>query len=163
MQHSSRLLAIGFALVAGACTDNGAASFGDDLTDPQVPPRGTSDVQDWLAAGYYQAWRCEAEPHPSRSPSPHGQNRICNNDALHAAPAGTAFPIGAASVKEIYAGGDAIVTYAVSRKITDGSTGDNWYWYEGNPGKVYANSEGADNCTSCHSQAPRDFVFTIVP
>ena len=148
-------------LAIAACTDSGPASFGDDLTHPQLPARGTADAPAWLAASYYHAWRCEATQHPGRSPSPHGKTRICNNDALHAAVAGD-FPAGAASVKEIY-DGDAIVTYAVARKLTEGAGGDSWYWYEGNPDKVYANGEGADNCTGCHTGAPRDFVFTIVP
>jgi hypothetical protein len=148
------------AIAFTGCTDDGPESFGDDLTDPQLPARGISDARAWLAAGHYQAWRCEPAPHPGRSPSPHGRNRICNNDALRA---GTGdFPVGAAAVKEIY-DGDRIVTYAIARKLTAGAGGDGWYWYEANPDKVYANSEGAENCTGCHSGAPRDFVFTVVP
>src|SRR5215212_8866349 len=127
------------ALVLAGCTDTGPDSFGDDLDDPQLPARGTADAIAWLAAGHYQAWHCEATPHPGRSPSPHGKNRICNNDALHAAAPGQ-FPSGSASVKEIYAG-DAIVSYALARKLTDGASGDAWYWYEGNPDKVYASSQ----------------------
>ena len=150
-----------FACMLGACADPGPDSFGDDLTETQLPARGTSDAPAWLGAGYYRQWHCEATPHPARAPSPHGRNRICNNDALHAAPAGD-FPAGAASVKEIF-DGDGIATYAIARKLTDGTGGDAWYWYEGNPGKTYANSEGADNCTGCHTRAPRDFVFTVVP
>ena len=150
-----------FVCVLAACADAGPDSFGDDLTDPQLPARGTSDAPAWLAAGYYRQWRCEPTPHPARAPSPHGKNRICNNDALHATTSGD-FPAGAASVKEIY-DGDAIVTYAIARKLTDGPGGDAWYWYEGNPDKTYANGEGAGNCTGCHARAARDFVFTVVP
>jgi hypothetical protein len=154
--RSILVIAIAFA----GCTDDGPESFGDDTTDPQLPPRGTGDARTWLAAGHYLDWRCEPVPHSGRSPSPHGRNRICNNDTLRA---GTGdFPVGATAVKEIYEG-DAIVTYAIARKVTAGAGGDGWYWYEANPDKVFANSEGADNCTGCHSGAPRDFVFTVIP
>ena len=164
MTRSSGLV-ICVAVLAG-CTDDGAGSFGDELTDPQVPARGTADVQTWLAAGYYRAWHCEAAPHPGRSPSPHGGARICNNDALSvaasAAAAAEPLPVGAAAVKEIYSDG-RIVSFAVSRKLTEGKGGDRWYWYEGNAEKVYANGEGVDGCTSCHVRADRDYVFTLVP
>lgn len=152
---------VALVLILAGCTDSGPDSFSDDLDDPQVPARGTADAVAWLTAGHYQAWHCEATPHPGRPPSPHGTNRICNNDALHAAASG-AFPAGSASVKEIY-DGNAIVAYALARKLTDGAGGNTWYWYEGNPDKVYANSQGAGNCTGCHAQAARDFVFTVVP
>jgi hypothetical protein len=148
-------------LALAGCTDDGAGSFGDELTDPQLPARGFTDVQSWLAAGYYQAWRCEAAAHGARPRSPHGGSRICNNDALAAGGAG-AFPVGAAAVKEIFNGGK-LTGYAVSRKLAAGDGGDRWYWYEGNADKVYANDQGVDGCTGCHDQADRDYVFTIVP
>lgn len=150
-----------FVWLLAACTDPGPTSFGDDLADPQVPARGTDDAPTWLAAGHYQAWHCEAAPHAGRPPSPHGKNRICSNDALSTAATGE-FPVGAASVKEIYEGDD-IFAYAIARKLTTGAGGDGWYWYEANPDKVYANGEGAGSCTGCHARAARDFVFTVVP
>jgi hypothetical protein len=151
------------ALSLAGCTDDGTSSFGDDLTDPQLPARGAVDLPQWLAAGSYRAWRCEPQPHPGRPPSPHGATRICNNDALHAAAAGAGgFPVGAAAVKEIFAG-DRVVSYAVSRKLTAGDGGDRWYWYEGNAEKVYGNGPGVTGCTGCHGRAARDFVFTVVP
>jgi hypothetical protein len=161
MPQLTTLFAAAFALAAAACADHGPGSFGDDLTDPQVPPRGTADVLDWLEAGYYQAWTCEPASHPGRAPSPHGPSRICNNDALHATTAG-AFPVGAVAVKELFEGA-TVTSYAVARKVTAGDGGDRWYWYEGGPDKVYASSEGAGGCVSCHVQAARDYVFTIVP
>jgi hypothetical protein len=163
MPRPTALAATALTLAAAACTDHGPGSFGDDLADPQVPARGTMDVQDWLAAGYYAAWTCEPAPHPGRAPSPHGESRICNNAALHAAAGNSdAFPVGAAAVKEIFEGG-TIAGYAVARKVSAGDGGDRWYWYEGTSDHIYASSEGAGNCTSCHTRAARDFVFTIVP
>lgn len=161
MHQPTALVATVLALAAAACTDPGAGSYDDDLMNPQVPPRGTVDLQAWLAQGHYQQWICEPAAHPGRAPSPHGPSRICNNDALHAAAAG-AFPVGAAAVKELF-DGSMVTSYAVARKITAGEGGGRWYWYEGGPDKIFANSEGAANCVSCHTQAARDFVFTIVP
>jgi hypothetical protein len=159
-----RRLAVLAMLGAAACAgDPGPGSFGDPTDDPQVPPRGTDDILVWIDAGHYRSWHCEPEPHAPRSPSPHGRNRICSNDALAAATGDGAYPVGTAGVKEIFDANGSIRQYAVYRKVTAGDGGDTWYWFEGNRGDVVANGEGDDTCTSCHSQAPRDFVFTVVP
>lgn len=159
------LVASGFVLVTIACvscSSDGDPSYGDDVGDRQLPARGGDDMPVWLAAGHYLDWECEPEPHEARAPSPHGTNRICNNDALHQADGTGAFPIGAASVKELYEGDD-IRLFAVYRKVAEGEGGDTWYWYEGREGDVVANGEGESGCTGCHAGAPRDFVFTVVP
>ena len=74
------------------------------------------------------------------------------------------FPVGAASVKELYSGTN-VVGYAVSLRIKTGPSGDSWYWYENGFGGV-----GITSCTGCHSKAGsggtyigRDFVFVRVP
>ena len=154
---------IGILLALGVgCADDGDPSYGDELGNPELPPRGSEDVLGWLEAGHYQAWRCEPEPHPARPPSAHGRNRICSNAALAGAAGTGSYPVGAAAVKEIVTGEGAIRLYAVYRKITDGAGGDSWYWYEGTHGDVIANGEGHSKCTGCHSDAPRDYVFTVV-
>lgn len=145
------------------CDDPGPTSFGDSLTDPQLPARGADDALTWLEGGFYQAWRCEAEAHGPRPPSPHGRTRICSNEALATATGAGAFPVGAASVKEIVDGAGAIELYAVARKVTAGDGGDSWYWFEGSRGDVIANAAGDGTCTGCHAGAARDFVFTVVP
>lgn len=155
-----RLAAIGALAMAG-CADVDMASYGDSLTDPQLPPRGNDDLLAWIDAGYYKAWRCEPAPHPQRSPSPHGVNRICNNELLTAAGDGP-FPVGAAAVKEIFAR-ERIAAYAVARKLTAGDGGDRWYWFEGSEDSVGASGQGLGGCTGCHELAARDFVFTVVP
>lgn len=151
------------AAMAG-CAD-GPDTVGDALDDPQLPPRGQVDLLDWIDAGHYLAWRCEPAPHPARPGSGHGANRICSNDALVAAAeaGGSApFPIGAAAVKEIFSSSGAIRLYAVYRKVAATSDGYSWYWYEGDGDSNYANGVGDSTCTGCHSNAPRDFVFTVV-
>jgi hypothetical protein len=142
----SRSTLLALLALAGACADDGAASLGD--------------LQSWLAAGHHRAWHCEPEPHAGRSPSAHSRNRICSNDALSASTTG-AFPVGAATVKEIYRGSE-IAFHAVMRKMTDGTGGDSWYWYEADGDTVYANGQGDGTCTGCHAGAPRDSVFTII-
>ncbi len=156
------LLGVAAATLAG-CDDPGRASYGDSLTDPQVPPRGYEDAVTWLAAGFYDQWNCESAAHPARPGSPHGSNRICSNDALVAATGAGPYPIGAAGVKEIFDDGGSIKLFALYRKVTDGAGGDTWYWYEGKGDEVIANAEGDDTCTGCHGGAPRDHVFTVVP
>jgi hypothetical protein len=149
--------------VLAACADDpGPASFGDPLDDPQVPPRGATDVLDWIAAGHYTGWHCEAAVHPARPGSGHGPNRICSNDALAAATGDGPFPIGSAAVKEIYKDDGAIDVHAVYRKMDATAGGDSWYWFEGDRGGNFANGQGDSTCTGCHSAAPRDFVYTVV-
>ncbi len=150
-------------LVLGACAGDGEASYGDDLTDPEVPARGNVDLHTWLDAGFYQSWSCEQAAHPARPGSGHGPNRICTNAQLSAAADGTGpYPVGAAAVKEVFDSNGNIRLYAVYRKVFDGTGGDTWYWYEGLPGNVIANGEGDSTCTGCHGRAPRDFVYTII-
>jgi len=153
---TTRFVAISFAWLAACSTDS------QNLDDPQLPPEGAADVSAWLAKGFYKAWRCEPAGHAARDPSPHGRNRICNNDAIkNASPTG-AYPVGAASAKELLDDTDAIVGYAVYRKLADGSDGSNWYWFEMTSGNTI-DGTGVDVCVGCHSHAPRDFVFTAVP
>jgi len=151
-----------FVMLVAAC-DTGPESYGDELGNVQVPPRGSKDVFAWLQEGHYMTWTCEAEPHPKRPGSGHGPNRICSNAALKASNGDGPYPVGAAAVKEIYNDAGRIRQYAVYRKVEDASGGDSWYWYEGFDGDIVANGEGDSTCTGCHSRAPRDFVYTVVP
>jgi len=156
-----KTLPLALLLVAGC--DTGPTSYGDDLADVQVPPRGSTDVLTWLAAGHYLSWTCEAERHPARPGSGHGANRICSNTALVLAADGAGpFPVGAAAVKEIYSDAGAIRQYAVYRKVEEGTGGASWYWYEGLGDDIVANGEDDGTCTGCHARAPRDFVYTVV-
>jgi len=73
-----------------------------------------------------------------------------------------AFPVGAASVKEIFQGG-SITGYAVSRRVAAAQGGDGWYWFEGTASHASGNATGVPCCAGCHEQATRDYVFTFVP
>lgn len=150
-------------LVTGGCADRvDNTVYNDAVTDPQLPARGPDAMATWLAGGYYKSWRCEPAGHPARNPSPHPRNRICSNDALHGSSDG-AFSVGAASVKELLDSADRITGYAVIRKTADSDGGKGWYWYEASGSDVAVAEHNADSCVGCHSHAPRDFVFTIVP
>lgn len=127
----------------------------------QLPPQGRAALVPWLAQGHYLGWACEGEPHPARPPGAHGSNRICSNAALSASTSGT-FPIGAASVKELYRDSE-LIGYAVGRKVSAGTDANSWYWYEAFGASTVADSIGAGLCAGCHDGAPRDNVFTQVP
>src|SRR5262245_2614264 len=120
------------------------ATTPDDPGDPQLPARGADPTTSWLAAGYYLSWHCEAAGHASRPPSPHPRNRTCNNDAIRDTPAG-AFPVGAASVKELLDEADHITGFAVDRKTGDGE----WYWYEASGADVIVAEQHSDGCVNC--------------
>jgi hypothetical protein len=152
------------ALVSVACGSGSSPSGGAD--DPQTPPRGRANVERWLAQSFYQTWTCEPQPHPMSRFGAHGQNRVCSNDLLSSAGAGE-FPVGAASVKEIYSG-SVLSGYAVSLHNAAGTTGNTWYWYE-RVGSGVTDGQGAGVCVGCHQLAGsdsersgHDFVYTQV-
>jgi hypothetical protein len=157
------------------CTLFALAACGSD--DSQTPPTGRAAVESWLADGAYKSWDCEPAVHESRSPSPHGFNRICSNDAIANNATGTAdWPEGAAAVKELLAAANGpIVGYAVYLKQAPTSAGGaNWYWYERVPtdspvphdaNGVVADGRGGDGpakaiCVGCHVAAGADAGHT---
>jgi hypothetical protein len=147
----------------------------------QTPPEGAAAVEAWLQAGYYKQWHCESAVHDARSPSPHGFNRICSNDAIANNASGSgAWPSGAAAVKELYATATATTPagYAVYlKKQADSAGGANWYWYERVPldsaaphdaNGVVADGEGSAGpaltiCVGCHAAAGSDAAHTPSP
>lgn len=167
-------LVVGFVPLALAACGGGADST-------QVPPQGEAQVKSWLATGDYKEWHCEAAEHDARSPSPHGVNRICSNDALSATAAGANYPADSAAVKELWdKQGGKVMGYAVYLKLKDDSAGGaNWYYYEDNPmlnppGGIVADGVGTSGnpktvCVACHAAAGmdamhsgHDFVYTQV-
>jgi hypothetical protein len=158
------------ALVLTACGSDGTPPIAD-ATAPdaaagssQVPPRGQSAIEPWLAAGFYQSWHCEAQVEPSRGGA-HGRDRICTNDVLHAA--APPFPAGSASVIEMYDAAERTNGFAVSLKVA-GSGDQSWYWYEragSSPtSRPVADAVAYPACgTNCHADAPTDNVFIRAP
>jgi hypothetical protein len=133
-----------------------------------IPPPGNgAAVTQWLAKGIYKNWTCETAKHPGRTDSPHGTVRVCSNPILMASTSG-AYPVGAASVKELYEGSN-ITGYSLSVKVKAGTGRGNWYWYERFGDFVATDSLDAGVCENCHSGADntaatggRDRVFIRV-
>jgi cytochrome c553 len=132
-------------------------------------------VESWLAAGSYKQWHSEPAIHASRSPSPHGFDRVYSNNLINT---GTGlWPQGAAAVKELYASATDTtpVGYAVYLKTqADSAGGANWYWYERVPlsssaphdaNGVVADGLGSAGaamtiCVGCHAAAGSDAAHT---
>ena len=158
-----------FAAALLACGGHSAPAGPDAPpgVDPDVPPTDFDMLTDWLAAGYYKSRPCEPAPHPQEFPSNHGDNRTCNNPILHAVASGDgAFPIDAASVKELYDANDDVTIIGMAVSLKTGSNGaDGWFWYQkgGSPVKMESGyGEPVNDCIGCHQCAPRDFVFAII-
>jgi hypothetical protein len=137
------------------------------IPGPQTPPMGQVDLEPWLAALHYQGWSCETGVFPPRLNGAHGRHRICSNQLLKASASGP-YPVGAASVKELFDSGDKPNGWAVGLKVRPGAGHDTWYWYE-RTGRLatlrpVADGVGAMNCgPGCHAIAPRDNVFITAP
>ena len=138
----------------------------------QTPPTGATAVEAWLATGAYKTWACEPSPHASRSPSPHGFNRICSNAVIAQNVTGTgAWPVGAAAVKELFASATASTPlgYAVYLKTAaDSAGGASWYWYERIETDLIADGRGDSGparriCVGCHEDAGSDAANTPSP
>lgn len=152
----------------GADGSSSTSSTGDD----QTPATGSPEaVRAWLDKKLYTKWACEPAAHPRRPGSGHSANRICSNAALSAHGAGE-FPVGAASVKELYDSSGSPSGYAMALKQGPGS-GEAWYWYERIGESVVENGRGDSGsaksiCVSCHAgagqsgQSGHDQVFTQV-
>jgi len=174
-----RLALLGCATLFTALAACSSDPTSETASDAQTPPTsGRVAIEKWISDGSYKTWACEPAIHVSRSPSPHGYNRICSNDLIANAATGTAaWPKGAAAVKELYASATATapIGYAVYLKTdADSAGGSNWYWYERVPldsdaphdanGVVADGKGGAGTpksiCVGCHVAAGADSAHT---
>jgi hypothetical protein len=151
------------ALAGAACQGPAASDSADaDVGSPQRPPRGQVLLEPWLAAGHYKAWTCETSIFPPRLGGNHGRQRICSNELLLATTAGR-YPVGAASVKELFGLADEPNGYAVGIKIEAGDGPQTWYWYERRgtdaAARPKAQGVGVPDCAVCHGLAMRDYVY----
>jgi hypothetical protein len=150
----------------GAGEMPGPASQPDAATtgsDPQRPPQGHAALEAWLATGQYKSWTCEMGISNKRLNGAHGRQRICSNRLLMDSSDGP-YPVGAASVKEMYATDDRPNGYAVGLKVAPGLDEDSWYWYERTgtspTSSPVADGVGVKICgMECHAMAPRDHVY----
>jgi hypothetical protein len=145
-----------------ACQSNHADAPEVDVPTPQRPPRGQTALEAWLAEGHYKAWKCETSIFAPRLTGNHGRHRICANDLLVGSTAGR-YPVGAASVKELFDAADQPNGYAVGLKTEDNDGPQTWYWYErrGTDPKAQPKADGMalPDCAVCHQMADRDYVY----
>ena len=121
-----------------------------------VPASGV-ELFPWLQAGNYMGFTAESDKHASTGP--HGENvRTFLNPILFDAlsSGSTNFPVGSASVKELWGNGSKLVGWAVFVKTqADSASGNGFYWYEiyntTDPSKPVADGNGVGLCTGCHS------------
>lgn len=176
--HSHLVLPACFILGLAACGEEnpqGAASPNQtgtdqtdiDMIDPDELPedRAPDDVAlfaAWLEEGAYKRWDCQAEPHPAVAPSPHGDNRICQNQIVTDASNETAdFPVGATLVKEVYRDGK-LDLLAVETRIESGDPAQSWLYFEARGDEVLFAGLGIAVCADCHANAERDYVWSLV-
>lgn len=148
--------------------DAGPATGGD----AETPATGdAATVKAWLDTKAYTKWACEPAPHPGRAGTGHSANRICSNGLLSRHGAGE-YPVGAASVKELFDGNGTLTGYAMLLKTKPGGV-ESFYWYENIGASVIANGQGDSGsaksvCKGCHDgagkngQTGHDGVFTQV-
>jgi hypothetical protein len=126
-------------------------------TDDAVP---TSDgaLFAYLQSGRYRSFAAESGVHPSAGPHGVGVRTYVNAPLESSFAAGaSSHPVGAAAVKELYAGdGTTLTGWAVEVKTQpDSAGGQGWYWYE-----VFSTTDGSRPisgpghpvCTGCHSE-----------
>jgi len=126
-------------------------------------PTNATDLEAFLTADGYAAWDAESAVHSSTGP--HGMVRtFVNQDLFDSLTASNAsHPVCAASIKELYENdGTTLQGYAVMVKVTDGTSGDDWYWYEIIGNNVVVDGTGVGGCTGCHS-AGSDFFRSPFP
>lgn len=146
----------------GDPADAAVAEPADVTGTPQRPPVGQTALETWLAAGHHRLWACETGIFGPRLTGNHGRHRICSNDLLRTSENGP-YPVGAASVKELFSAADQPNGFAVGLKVAAGTGAKTWYWYERrgpSPGAApLAQGSGVPECAVCHNTAVRDHVF----
>jgi hypothetical protein len=163
-------LDIGGSGGGGATGLGGPGGSGPNVTelgDSQTPPMGDVNMTAWLASGSYKSWSCEAAPHPSSASSAHGTSRACANNLMSGAGPGE-YPVGAASVLELYDDASQLHGYCVSRHVDAGADPGSWYWFSAVVGAPAGDGLGYGACATCHREAGtngatgHDYVFDQV-
>ncbi|MBV1856771.1 MAG: hypothetical protein KUG77_00065 [Nannocystaceae bacterium] len=141
--------------------ETAAASTGETPDPP--PPTDAATLLPWLQAGTYASWDAEAARHPSEGPHFDGVRTFVNAALLASLEAGSVnHPVGSSVVKELYGATPKVGGWAVMVKVAEGSSVNNWYWYESFQGTTYADDTGIDGCGDCHVSGA-DFIRTTLP
>jgi hypothetical protein len=107
-------------------------------------------------------------------------NRVCSNSLLSATADDADYPVGSASVKEMFdPAGRELVGYAIYVRVHPEDAGDSWFWYEvgeegegeheEGPGEHHGKGDegavagfGIAECVACHGAAAKPYVWTQV-
>ena len=141
------------------------ATAGATNTEPPSDraPASAAELGPWLDAAHYLDFDCEPAPHAAGDGSPHGDNRICQNNLVtDALQLRGDFPLGATLVKEQYTASGALAALSVETRINDAPGASGWLYYRRQGDKVTHSGVGEPFCTGCHANAPRDFVWATV-
>jgi hypothetical protein len=123
----------------------------DDVCISPAVPASPAALLEWLESGEYATWQAESGPHASTGPHFGAVRTFVDPCLAESLEAGSAtHPLGAATVKELFGDGDAVLGWSVMIKVADGSGGDTWYWHENYDGTTYADEVGSGLCTGCH-------------
>lgn len=146
---------------AGTATGVGGMGAGG-MAACEVPTT-TAEVEAFLAGGSYTSFTAESGPHDSAGPH-FGDVRVFVNDVLLASleTGGGNHPVCSAAIKELYGNGNTVRGHSLSVKVSEGTTGDSWYWYELYDGSTFADGVGESLCTGCHGGGD-DFVLSPFP
>jgi hypothetical protein len=145
--------------LSAACGSDGSSMVGDG-TD-QRPPTDIALYGAWIDTEPYLTWECEEVISPAEEPSPHGDKRICWNDAVVGARGASGeWPAGATIVKLHYTG-ETIDAISLETRVAD-ADGPWFFWRRASSGTI---TNGRDRmhaqtlCVGCHEDAPRDLVW----
>ena len=117
----------------------------------------------WLESGAFRSWTGDASPRPSQQDSPHGSVRVFFNPTVEDSLRHDTVPrpLGSVLVKEVYSGG-SVEGHAMMLKVREGSSGNDWLFYEAFGSSTSTYDLGAGGCTGCHVRG-RDFVRSTLP
>ena len=163
------------ALALTACSsDDGPSSAADASTAPQADgqvaagdvPTDADTLFAFLQRGDYRSYLGEPAVHASAGP--HGGGvRTYFHPKLEASLRAeeSTHPVGAATVKELYTGGE-LSGWAVMVKTGSGNSGADWYFYEvfsvTDGSRPVADGNGLSGCAGCHSSG-QDHILTDLP
>lgn len=147
---------------AGTNASSGAAGAAGPASAELDLPSNSAELLPFLETGMYRDWQSEADFHVSSGPHG-GQVRVYYSPkaAESLSAKRSAFPRGAATVKEATTDG-VLSGWSVWVKVQNTSDeGNGFYWYEvvkqSPQNRVYADAIGSPVCTDCHS-AGKDYL-----
>lgn len=135
--------------------------------EEEQPPIGHDAISMYLQEKRYSNFAVEPSIH--QSSGPHGgrvltfvnaplERSLRDGDATH--------PVGSASIKELYRSSDEVQGWAVSIKVADEGTAQDWYWYyllsTASGAAASADGRGVPLCANCHSGGT-DYLLTFGP